>query len=81
LLVGASRKRFLGELAATDPGAHAAAADRDTLTVAVTALVAAAGAWAVRVHEVGANLAAVLVARAWAATRDGAALGQGPGPR
>ena len=69
LLVGASRKRFLGQLGAPAGGAAAGNIDRDALTAAVTTLVAAEGAWAVRVHEVSENLAAVLVARAWRQSR------------
>lgn len=49
VLVGASRKRFLGEL----PGlAPIPAADRDGATAATSLLAAQAGAWAVRVHDV-----------------------------
>lgn len=60
LLVGASRKRFLGRLL----GAGAGLADRDAATAAVSALVAARGAWCVRVHEPASSLAAVRVAAA-----------------
>jgi dihydropteroate synthase len=66
LLVGASRKRFLGELLANDAGVAPPPPERDTVTAMVTALVAASGAWAVRVHEVPENLRAVAVAAAWA---------------
>ena len=38
---------------------------RDAVTAATTALAAAAGAWAVRVHEVPANRAAVRTASLW----------------
>ena len=65
VLVGASRKRFLGELLADDRGRPRAADGRETATAAVTALAAAAGAWGVRVHEVEASLDAVAVAAAW----------------
>lgn len=66
LLIGASRKRFLGALLASGdeprdiPGRGAA-------TVALTALVAAQGAWGVRVHDVRDNADAVAVAAAWRA--------------
>lgn len=66
VLVGASRKRFLGHLLAGD-GAPVPAAERDRATAAVTALAAASGAWAVRVHEVRGSADAVRVAAAWAA--------------
>jgi dihydropteroate synthase len=57
VLIGASRKRFLGTLVGSD--------DRDDATAAVSALAAAAGVWGVRVHEPAANLAAVKVGTAW----------------
>ncbi len=77
VLVGASRKRFLGHLLATaragSAGGSAAVpvppADRDAATAATTALAALAGVWAVRVHEVPASMDAVLVAAAWRAAR------------
>ena len=61
LLVGASRKRFLAQAAE----AEATPVQRDAATAATTALAAAAGAWAVRVHEVPANRAAVRTASLW----------------
>jgi dihydropteroate synthase len=73
LLVGASRKSFLGSLLAVD-GVLRPTDDRDDATAAVTALVAAAGAWAVRVHDVQANVDAVRVVAALSAAR-GADLG------
>ncbi|MGV8968498.1 MAG: dihydropteroate synthase [Cellulomonas sp.] len=69
VLVGASRKRFLGHLLAGPDGAPAAPLDRDDATAAVTALAAAAGAWCVRVHEVKGSADAVRVAAAWVAAR------------
>ncbi len=65
VLIGASRKRFLGRLLADPAGTPRPFGDCDDATVAVTALAAAAGAWCVRVHEVPANVDAVAVARAW----------------
>ncbi len=65
VLVGASRKRFLGHLLAGDGGAPVAPQERDRATAAVSALAAAAGAWCVRVHEVPATADAVRVAAAW----------------
>jgi dihydropteroate synthase len=62
LLIGASRKSFLGELLAGRPPA-----ERDAATTAVTVLAAQAGAWAVRVHDVAGSADAVrVVARAGA---------------
>jgi dihydropteroate synthase len=71
VLVGASRKRFLGRLLAAPDGTPRPFSGSDAATLAVTALAAAAGAWCVRVHEVPANADAVRVAAAWrAATVD-----------
>jgi dihydropteroate synthase len=67
VLVGASRKSFLGSLLADDEPRPVV--DRDDATAAVTALAAAAGAWAVRVHEVRASADAVRVAAAVLAAR------------
>ena len=69
VLVGASRKGFLGKLLAGSDGTPRTLADRDQATVAVTALAAAAGAWCVRVHVVPPNADAVLVAAAWRGSR------------
>lgn len=65
ILVGASRKRFLASLASADPSVPNPAQSRDSATAAVSALSAWHGAWAVRVHQVRANLDAVRVAAAW----------------
>ena len=69
LLVGASRKRFLGHLLAGPDGTPAPPAARDHATAAISALCAAQGVWAVRVHEVGPSADAVRVGAAWAAAR------------
>src|SRR5215470_9974532 len=69
VLVGASRKRFLGRLLAGPDGTPRSFAGSDDATVAVTALAAAAGAWCARVHEVPANSDAVRVAGAWRAAQ------------
>ena len=65
VLIGASRKRFLGRLLAAPDGIPRPFTGCDDATVAVTALAAAAGAWCCRVHEVPANADAVRVAQAW----------------
>ncbi|GAA2905922.1 dihydropteroate synthase [Nonomuraea rubra] len=65
LLIGASRKRFLGRLLADPDGTPRPFSRSDDATLAVTALAAHAGAWCVRVHEVGPNADAVRVAAAW----------------
>lgn len=65
LLIGASRKRFLGRLLAGPDGTPRPFSRSDDATLAVTALAAQAGAWCVRVHEVSPNADAVRVAAAW----------------
>jgi dihydropteroate synthase len=67
VLVGASRKGFLGGLLAGPDGTPRPFGERDEATVAISALAAAAGAWCVRVHEVPGNADAVRVAAAWRA--------------
>jgi len=69
VLVGASRKGFIGRLLAGADGTPRTLADRDQATVAITALAAAAGAWCVRVHQVPPNVDAVQVAAAWRRSR------------
>jgi dihydropteroate synthase len=63
VLVGASRKRFLGELLADSAGPRPATG-RDVATAAVTVIAACAGAWGVRVHDVAASMDAVAVSTA-----------------
>lgn len=60
VLVGASRKAFLGALLGTG-GEPRPAKERDAATAALTVVSAQAGAWAVRVHEVSASADAVRV--------------------
>ncbi|GLW95564.1 dihydropteroate synthase [Actinokineospora globicatena] len=67
VLVGVSRKRFLGKLLADAEGAPRPPRGREDATAAVSALVAAAGAWGVRVHDVRRSLDAVAVAAAMTA--------------
>lgn len=64
VLVGASRKRFLGGLLAGPDAAPAPVTERDDATAAVSALAAAAGVWCVRVHAVRPSVDAVLVGAA-----------------
>jgi dihydropteroate synthase len=64
LLVGASRKGFLGSLLSGPDGSPRPAADRDVATAALSALLAAQGVWGVRVHSVGPTVDAVRVAEA-----------------
>ncbi|WP_130494557.1 dihydropteroate synthase [Motilibacter rhizosphaerae] len=69
VLVGASRKRFLGLVGRPEGSVPLPVEEREAATVAVSALAAAAGAWAVRVHEARANRAAVDVVAAAGAAR------------
>lgn len=78
VLIGASRKSFLGRLLAAPDGTPRSFAGRDAATVAVTALAAAAGAWAVRVHEVPGNVDAARVAMAWRSASPAVAVSTGP---
>ena len=73
LLVGTSRKSFLGALLADVDGTPRPVLERDDATQAMTALVAAAGAWAVRVHAVRPASDAVRVAAALLDARRAAA--------
>lgn len=73
ILIGASRKRFLGALLTDEAGQPRPVDERDAATDAVTAIAATKGVWAVRVHDVRGSKDAVRVAAAWAAgggTRD-----------
>jgi len=77
VLVGASRKSFLGRLLPGADGEPRPPAGRDDATVAVSALAAATGAWCVRVHAVAANADAVRVAARWQEARELADGGRG----
>jgi len=66
VLVGASRKRFLGTLLAAKDGTPRPPDGREEATAAISALIATAGAWGVRVHDVTRSLDAVEVASAMA---------------
>ena len=68
VLVGASRKRFLGDLLA-EGGVPREPEGRDAATAAVSALAAIHGVWGVRVHEVAGSRDAVRVAGAWQEAR------------
>ena len=65
VLVGASRKRFLGTLLAGPDGVPRSPGERDTATAVVSALAAWHGAWGVRVHDVRASMDALKVVEAW----------------
>jgi dihydropteroate synthase len=65
VLVGASRKRFLGSLLAGPDGAVRPPDGRGTATAVISALAALQGAWGVRVHDVEASVDALRVVEAW----------------
>ena len=65
VLVGASRKRFLGALLADPDGTPRQPAGRETATAVISALAAEHGVWGVRVHDVGASVDAIKVVEAW----------------
>jgi dihydropteroate synthase len=61
VLIGASRKRFLGSLLAGPDSAPAPVEDRDAATAAISTVAALAGVWCVRVHAVRPSADAVRV--------------------
>ena len=64
LLIGASRKRFLGELiGSTNPD------DREAASIAVTALVAKQGVWGVRTHSVKPHRDAIATVNAFSKSK------------
>jgi dihydropteroate synthase len=65
VLVGASRKRFLGSALAAPDGTPRPPDGRETATAVISALSALAGAWGVRVHDVRASVDALKVVEAW----------------
>ena len=60
ILMGASRKKFLGELLAAD-GVARDSDNRESATTAISTLMAARGLWAVRVHDVKPSRDAIAV--------------------
>jgi dihydropteroate synthase len=65
VLVGSSRKSFLGTLLAEPDGVPRPVDDREDANVALTTLAALAGVWAVRVHEVRGSVDALKVVAGW----------------
>jgi dihydropteroate synthase len=65
VLIGASRKRFLGALLADADGAPRPPDGREVATAVVSTLAAAHGAWGVRVHDVQSSVDALKVLQAW----------------
>jgi dihydropteroate synthase len=60
ILMGASRKKFLGELLAKD-GEPRDSDERESATAAISTLMAVRGLWAVRVHDVKSSSDAIAV--------------------
>jgi dihydropteroate synthase len=75
VLLGASRKRFLGALLAGPDGTPRPPDGRETATAVISTLAALHGAWGVRVHDVRASVDALKVLGAW----NGAAAWNGAG--
>ena len=66
ILVGSSRKSFLGALLAGPDGGPRPVDDRENANVALTTIAALAGVWAVRVHDVRATVDAIKVVQRYA---------------
>jgi dihydropteroate synthase len=69
VLVGSSRKSFLGRLLAGADGEPRPAEGRDAATLATTVMAAEAGVWGVRVHDAAASVDAVRTVEAVRAAR------------
>jgi dihydropteroate synthase len=65
LLVGASRKAFLGSLLAEGDGSPRAVDARDAATTALTVLLAQQGVWGLRVHDVRSSRDALRALERW----------------
>ncbi len=61
ILLGASRKTFLGRLGGLDGAPPRPAADRDVETAATSVMAAMAGLWCVRVHDVASTVRSLAV--------------------
>jgi len=69
VLIGASRKAFLGRLGVPEGGEPRPPADRDAATAATTVVAGLAGVWGVRVHDVASSVDALRVVAALEAAR------------
>ena len=65
ILLGSSRKSFLGALLADEQGRPRPVLDREDANVALTTLAGLLGVWAVRVHETRASVDALKVVARW----------------
>ncbi len=78
ILVGSSRKSFLGSLLAAADGTPRDVTDREDANVALTTIAAIQGVWGVRVHEVRASIDAIRVVTRWLEPDPGSDVGSGP---
>jgi dihydropteroate synthase len=69
VLVGTSRKTFLGALGAPEGGPPRPPAEREVATAATTVIAGLAGVWGVRVHDVASSVDALRVVAAMEAAR------------
>jgi dihydropteroate synthase len=67
VMIGASRKAFLGQLLADAPEVPRPPGERDDATAAISAIAAMRDVWCVRVHDVRSSRDAVAVGARWAA--------------
>jgi dihydropteroate synthase len=67
VLVGSSRKSFLGSLLADPDGTPRPVLDREDANTALTTIAAIQGVWGVRVHEVRGSVDAIRVVARWRA--------------
>jgi dihydropteroate synthase len=65
VLLGSSRKSFLGALLADESGRPRPVLDREDANVALTTIAGLLGVWAVRVHEARASVDALKVVARW----------------
>lgn len=70
MLIGASRKRFVGSVIDRPDGPVSAPEDRDFATSAITTMCVERNVWAVRVHNVRAAYDAIRVVSAWQNAHD-----------
>ncbi|RNL63332.1 dihydropteroate synthase [Nocardioides marmoriginsengisoli] len=76
ILVGSSRKSFLGSLLADADGTPRPVLDREDANVALTTLAGVLGVWTVRVHEVRGSVDALRVVARWQGRSFGPAVGR-----
>ncbi|MGO4256569.1 dihydropteroate synthase [Marmoricola sp. RAF53] len=80
ILVGSSRKSFLGALLADPAGEPRPVLDREDANTALTTLAGMLGVWAVRVHEARASVDALKVVARWRGEDPGSTRGRELGP-